>query len=135
MGKKSPNILGFFFDFRLFFFNFWHHRFEKVPPALNSNSIYFGLDLGAFYTFICSHCPAKVFPFFLATIARIYLFNSNFCSLSKGPSEIRRKTRLGALWSAELWPYGLWCFQMVDTKWKYFCLRINIPKGNYWILD
>ena len=47
-----------------------------------------------FYAFICSHCPAKVFLFFLATLARIYLFNSNFCSLSKGPSEIRRKTGL-----------------------------------------
>ena len=34
-----------------------------------------------------------------------------------------------------LWQYGLWSFQTGDTKLERFCLRINIPKGNYWILS
>ena len=30
-----------------------------------------------------------------------------------------------------LWHCGLWSFQTGDTKLEIFCLRINIPKGNY----
>ena len=34
-----------------------------------------------------------------------------------------------------LWQYGLWSFQTGDTKLESFTLRINIPKGNYWIMS
>ena len=27
-----------------------------------------------------------------------------------------------------------WVFKQGIQNWKYFCLRINTPKGNYWIL-
>ena len=33
----------------------------------------------------------------------------------------------------KLWQYGLWSFQTGVQNKKYFCLRINILKGNYWI--
>ena len=32
-----------------------------------------------------------------------------------------------------LWQYGLWSFQAGYTKLERFCIKINIPKVNYWI--
>ena len=32
------------------------------------------------------------------------------------------------------WHYQLWTFKTRDTKLERFCIKINIPKGNYWIL-
>ena len=34
----------------------------------------------------------------------------------------------------ELWQYRLWSFQQRNTKLELFWLKINIPKGNHWIL-
>ena len=42
--------------------------------------------------------------------------------------------RYGIRKQRPLWQYGLWSFQMGVQNYKDFCLRINILKGNYWIL-
>ena len=54
-----PNIFFFFLIFPIFD----TPRFGKVPPALNSNSIYFGLDLGVLCLYIQS-LSSRSFPLF-----------------------------------------------------------------------
>ena len=34
----------------------------------------------------------------------------------------------------EVWHYQLWSFKLRDTKLETFLHKINLPKGNYWIL-
>ena len=66
---------------------------------------------------------------------------------SDGPVYLRRQNAAGETSETMLllptylhnlrgiWQYGLWSFQTGDTKLERFCLRINIPKGNYWFLS
>ena len=43
--------------------------------------------------------------------------------------------KLGSVKRLPLWQYGLWSFQVGVQNLKDFYIRIDIPKGNYWILS
>ena len=43
------------------------------------------------------------------------------------------KNKLKCLVTASYGNTGCWVFMQGVQNWKYFCLKINIPKGNYWI--
>ena len=92
---------------------------------------------------------ARIFVYFLAqktysvlTLDEKISFDMQFCDASLWRTlvihsfwRLPRRTHLThtcvTYW---IWQYGSWSFQTGVQNLQDFCLRINIPKGNFWIL-